>query len=138
VRGIVVDPDVGLGLGQRVEGRDHGHPEPVLQRVCHRPGDPVVRVEHVGTAGSAQPPLGGVDELVVEADQVVLGDRPARPGLEMHDAHAGLEGHHRLGPGVIGPGDQVALHAGTDERGRQRPDVDVHPATVADARLGQR
>ena len=92
VRGVVVDPRVGLRLRQRVEGRDHRHAEPVLQRVGDRPRDPVVRVEDVGAARSAQPALGGVDELVVEPDEVVLEHGPPGSGVEIQKALTRTEG----------------------------------------------
>ena len=73
-----------------------------------------------------------------EVDEVVLGHGFPWTGLDVQHTEAGLDLHDVGLLGMLRARVDVALDTGPCERGRERVDVDVHPATVAGTRLGQR
>ena len=68
----------------------------------------------------------------------MLRHRRARSGVHVHDPESRLDLHERRLGTVIGARVNVALDAGAGEGGRERPDVYVHSAAVAGARLRER
>ena len=141
VLGIVVDTGVGLDPRERVERRDQRQVERVLQPVRDRARQPVVaRAGRRPAARVEQRRVGRVDERIDETRAAsCLRHRRARPGVDVHDAEAGLDLARPSGcVRVLGARVDVALDAGPRQRGRERAHVDVHPAAVARARLRER
>ena len=139
-RRVVVDPGFGLDPGQRVERRDERQVELVLQPVADRAGDPVVRVQRV-----VADVLGGhvVERRLRPAGRSGRRARawaPARggPAARCTTRNPGSTSTTRRLARVIAAGEDVALDPGAGQRGGERPDVHVHPAAVAGARLGER
>ena len=112
--------------------------ELVLELVRDRAREPVVRVQDVDGWRRQQQCARRVHERVDEVDEVVLGDGFAWAGLDVQHTEAGLDLDDVGLLGMLRTRVDVALDTGPCERGRERVDVDVHPATVAGTRLGQR
>ena len=139
--GIVVDPGVGLHARQRVERRDQRNVELVLQPVPERAGDPVVGVQRVvaqvlgARGGRASPSASGS----MRSMSVVLRHRLRRTRRSRWTTRKPGSISTTVGlAGMVATGEHVALDAGARQRGGERPHVDVHPATVARARLRER
>ena len=135
---VVFETGVRLDAGERVERRDERQVELVLELVRDRAGEPVVRVQDVDGWRRQQQFACRVRERVDEIEQIVLGDGLARPGIDVQHTEAGFDLDDVGLLGVLGTRVDVAVDTGARERGRERVHVDVHPATVARARLGQR
>ena len=73
-----------------------------------------------------------------ERRELLLRDRLERPGRHVVDPQAGLDADDRGQVGRPGTGEDVALDARTRQRARELAHVDVHPAAVARAWLGER
>ena len=136
---VVVDPHLGLHPVERVERGDERQPELVLEAMPHRARHPVVGVDDVvGRAAALERVACGVGEGADELGELAARHRRARPGLDVEHAEARLDHDDGRLFGVLGTGEDVDLHAGTGERGRERADVDVHPTGVAAPRLCKR
>ena len=146
--GLTLDPAGHLVAGghpaplhqrQRVEGGHHRQRQLVLQAVGRLARQPVVGVEDLVVA-PAPPDLTEhrLGELVDEPGQALLGDGRGGPGRHIEHPEVGLDRDHPGLPRVLGPGVDVAGDAGPGQGRGQRPDVDVHPPAVTDARLGHR
>ena len=136
--GVVFETGVRLDARERVERRDERQVQLVFELVRDGAGEPVVGVQDIDRWRSRQQVACGVGERVDEIDEVVLRDGLARACVDVEDAEAGFDLDDVGLLGVLGSRVDVAIDTGACERGRERLDVDVHPATVARTRLGQR
>ena len=126
---------LGLHPGERVERRDERDVEDVLEAVGDDAAEPVVGVHDVGAAVGREVLEHAVGELVEDVGERLLR-QVVRPGLDVHDAVAGLDEHLGREPGAVGAGVGGALDAGLGERRHHLAHVHVHPAAVAGARAG--
>ena len=67
----------------------------------------------------------------------LLGHRAEWPGGNVMDPKAGLDVDGGRAVFAVGPGEDLAGHPGASQGGAQLPDVHVHSAAIAGARLGQ-
>ena len=133
---------------ERVEGGQQGDVELVLDGVAGQPREPVVGVHGVvlaavlvGDRCAARRGHGAQDtvgELGHERLELLLGHRRQRPGRHPVDDEARLDEDVAELVRRLGPGEDVAAASHPCERRGQLADVDVHPAAVTGARLGQR
>ena len=129
-----------LDLGQGVRGMHHRHPPAILGQVADLPGEPVVRVHDVvvpGIAARLGPHHPGGERAQLAGKfflvQPLEGARDDVP--DQHTRHH--LGHRRL-IGGGGPGEDLHLDPAGGQPAGGLVDVDVHPAGVTGARLGQR
>ena len=126
-----------LDASERVEGAHEGQIEIVLDAMPGHPREPVVGVDQVGAPVGLQV-IGHADrELPDDVEEALLGEvGPA--GVDVHHAEPGLDDH--LVREIVRPAAHVGrgVDARLGQRRGQLAHVDVHPAAVAHARLGQR
>jgi len=110
----------------------------VLQAVADSTRDPVVRVQHLVRAGAFEHAVRGVGEIADEVGEVAERHRRARTDRDVQHPEPGFDVDDRRLLGVLGARQHVDADARARQRGAERADVDVHPATVAGARLCER
>ena len=126
-----------LHTGERVEGHDEGQVEFVLQSMTCNSRQPIVCVQHVGTAVCHDVVTNTVGKLIDNRKQFALRQVEIT-GRNMHHAVVGFDLHDPRKLGVPRTGVRGAVEAGVGECGNQFTNVDVHSATVADTGLRQR
>ena len=137
VLAVVGQVDLGLHPVEGVERRHQRQVELVLDRVAGDPREPVVGVDGVGAVAGRHAGQHRFGELGDEPVQRLLGHGRDRPGGDVVHGEPRLDVDDRRLLGVEGPGVHVAADARPGEGGGELADVDVHPAAVAGARLGQ-
>ena len=110
-----------LDHAERVEGLHHRDPERPGRGQGGQPGHPEVGVDHVRRVVPARPPQ-PVGELVHVRQQVVLGDRLGRAGVDVLDRHPGRRRDPRRQVRVVAPGvDDHLVPRAWPARPRARP-----------------
>ncbi len=119
-----------LHSSERVERRDEGDVEVVLESVAGNAAQPVVGVDGVDAGAGADVSEDEVVELIEHLGERFLG-KVARSGRNVHDSVPWLDEHLRIVVGARTTRVGRALDPRLSKRGGDLPDVDVHPATVA-------
>ncbi len=130
-------PPSALTLARVWKVLTNGTIELVLDAVGDEPAEPVVGVQDVGRRIVLDVVDHGVAELVEHRRQLLLG-QVVRAGGNVHHPVTRLDLDDLREPGPRRPRVGGAVDTGLGESGNQLAHVDVHAATVAGARLGER
>ncbi len=131
VAGLRLDP------GEGMEGGDQRQRPLVLEEVAGGGREPVVGVEDVDAAVTVEVGGHGLGEHVDHRGELLLGEVDgACPQVD--DLETRLDGDPVGQAVVVTPDVHPDVDAGLGERRRELAHVDVHPAAVAGARLGER
>ena len=108
----------------------------MLEAMSRKSRKPVVGVHEIRSTASTDMPRNAIGELIHDTEEFVLR-QVRRTSIDVHHAMVGFD-FDDLRERVAPPSSvRRALHALARKSRHEFADIDVHPATVTDARLGK-